>query len=411
VVQPLYLRNARVWNGKEATVRPVYATDVIHSARLSDMQPVNLDGYTIFPGLINAHDHLELNHYPRTKYRPVYANARQWSADVNAHLNKSPFKELRAYPLEDRLFISGLKNLLCGATTVAHHNPPHKALFRRNFPVRVLRKYGWAHSLYLSSDEEIVRSYRSTPKDWPWFIHLAEGTDDEAKGEYRRLKALGCVGKNTVFVHGVGITPEDVMDAHTPGKPGTGLVWCPSTNLYLLGQTTRDGHWWVVHVGNMALGSDSRLTADGDLLDEMRVAATIYDCDMVIDMVTFQPANLLSLPSAGNLESGAYADILATQSTTREDSALALCRSHRADLALVVKGGVPQIGDPEVMAKFPHIQTVPATLDGRSKAIERNLALRCVRCSLNEPGLILDDDFVAEHRRPTLREQLFRRWL
>ncbi len=154
---------------------------MVVAERPTNALTVDLSGYTIFPGLINAHDHLELNHYPRTKYRERYDNASEWSRDMNAHLNFSPFKELRAYPLEDRCFIGGLKNLLCGATTVAHHNPPHKCLFRKDFPVRVLKRYGWAHSLYLSSDEEIVASYRSTPPDVPWFIHLAEGTDSDAR--------------------------------------------------------------------------------------------------------------------------------------------------------------------------------------------------------------------------------------
>src|SRR6185369_7483539 len=207
---PLHIRGAHIWDGGliGTDQRDLYTTDIVTDQPAPGAITVDLDGYTIFPGLINAHDHLELNHYPRSKFRDKYDNAHQWGEDMNARLDSEPYKSLRAYPLWDKLFIGGLKNLLCGATTVAHHNPPHKALFRVNFPVRVLRKYGWAHSLYLSSDEEIVHSYRSTPKDWPWFIHLAEGTDDEAKGEYRRLKALGCVGHKTVIVHAVDLMPD-----------------------------------------------------------------------------------------------------------------------------------------------------------------------------------------------------------
>jgi hypothetical protein len=59
----------------------------------------------------------------------------------------------------------------------------------------------------------------------------------------------------------------------------------------------------------------------------------------------------------------------------------------RSEIELVVKGGVPQIGDPEVMAKFPHISTVRAILDGRPKAINVDLAKRIVKCQLKEPGL------------------------
>jgi len=425
MVQPLHIKNARIWNGrKEAERRDLYSTDVMREVRPLGALMVDLDGYTIFPGLINAHDHLELNHYPRTKFRAVYDNARQWSAEVNARLNESPFKELRAYPLEDRLFVGGLKNLLCGATTVVHHNPPHKYLFRKDFPVRVLRKYGWAHSLYLSSDETIVRSYRSTPKNWPWFIHLAEGTDNEAKAEYRRLKALGCVGENTVFVHGVGITPEDEEEASYRS-----LVMCPTTNKYLLNRvlnTGEDLQKWV-WTDNLLLGSDSRLTADGDLLDEMRFAVQyVIDDDMsgavgicdtsagcVVSMVTRYAAHILRIKEAGSLDVNSVADMIAIKSAPSPSwntESEKLCQSHRADLALVVKGGVPQIGDPEVMAKFPHIQTIPATLDGRPKAINRDLAFQYLRCELSEPELILDDDFVAEYRRPSWREKLLKQW-
>src|SRR5512145_962131 len=60
---------------------------------------LDLGGQTVFPGLINAHDHLELNHYPRSKFRTVYDNAHQWGEDMNARLDSEPYKSLRAYPL------------------------------------------------------------------------------------------------------------------------------------------------------------------------------------------------------------------------------------------------------------------------------------------------------------------------
>src|SRR5690606_7916208 len=273
-VQPLTIKNARVWDGQGTVERDLYTSDVVLDKPHPKAITVDLSGYTIFPGLINAHDHLELNHFPRTKFRERYDNAHQWGEDINARLNESPFKELRVYLLEDRLLIGGLKNLLCGVTTVAHHNPPHKPLFRKDFPVRVLRKYGWAHSLHFSTDEEVVRSYRSTPPDAPWFIHLAEGMDDVAAGEYQRLKALGCVGKNTVIVHGVGMTDEDIADAAPRVR---GLVWCPTTNAFMF--DWKEDDWdrqfaklslWESSGGKWALGSDSRLTAQGDLLHEMK---------------------------------------------------------------------------------------------------------------------------------------------
>lgn len=374
-VQPLTLKNVLVWDGTEAVPRDLYVSDIVLDKPHPNAITIDLRGCTIFPALINAHDHLELNHYPRSKFRQRYDNAHQWGEDMNARLDDSPYRELRAYPLEDRLFIGGLKNLLCGALTVAHHNPPHKPLFRRDFPVRVLQKYGWSHSLHFSSDEEIVRSYRRTPPDTPWFIHLAEGTDDVAAGEYRRLKALGCVGKNTVIVHGVGLTDEDITDA---AQNIRGIVVCPTTNAYLLDAQARIGEWRQ-RGANVAFGSDSRLTAAGDLLDEVEWAQQVAGCDLdcVTQAVSSRSAAILGLGSVGHLRPFAHADWTIGNVL------------KRADLALIVRGGVPQIGDPDMMVKFPHVKTIEAALDGNPKAINAQLARQAAQCSIKEPGLEL----------------------
>jgi cytosine/adenosine deaminase-related metal-dependent hydrolase len=264
----------------------------------------------------------------------------------------------------------------------------------------VLRQYGWAHSLHFSTDEEIVQSYRSTPKNIPWFIHLAEGTDEVAAGEYARLEALGCVRLNTVLVHCVGMTAED---ADKFIHEVNGIVVCPSTNKYLLGKyptnlDVLDKPTWVYDF--IILGSDSRLTADGDLLDEMRFTQQhVFDEPMLIlpgiwkmsaaycalRMTTVDAADVLHIKDAGELKPDFSADWILIRSA--EDDELELCHSRRADLALVVKGGVPQIGDPDVMAKFPHIEIVPALLDGREKAIHVELARLIHKNSLKERGL------------------------
>lgn len=388
MVHPLHIKNAHIWDAQETTLRGLFTTNKVVDKPAAGALEIDLDGYTIFPGLINAHDHLELNHYPRSKFRDKYDNAHQWGEDMNVRLDSEPYKSLRAYPLWDKLFIGGLKNLLCGATTVVHHNPPHKDLWHKDFPVRVLRKYGWTHSLYFSTDEEIIRSYNSTPSDTPWFIHLAEGTDAAATEECERLKLLGCIQQNTVLIHGVGLIDSFDEQIHTCLGMVAGLVWCPSTNAYLLNETA-DIHWWLKEDLFVCLGSDSRLTADGDLLDEMRAALKYIHSDSLIDMVTIAAAVIINIEGVGDLQNDFHADWVATKSKSSNPE-LDLCQSHRADIALIVKGGVPQIGDPDIMAKFPHIETIDATLDGKPKRIQRDLARRIHKCALQEPGLEVD---------------------
>ena len=66
--------------------------------------------------------------------------------------DRSPVKEHLAVPKAVRLAWGGLKNLLSGVTTVAHHNPYEAAVFENGFPVRVVKRFGWAHSLHFSPD-------------------------------------------------------------------------------------------------------------------------------------------------------------------------------------------------------------------------------------------------------------------
>ena len=148
---PVSLVNARV------TIGDAMADSIRFSSRVLSIgdRPkrgdtvVDLQGGFVLPGLVNAHDHLELNHYGRIKGRDRYDNASGWIADMGKRLSSDPaIQEGRAQPLIERLFIGGLKNLLAGVTTVAHHNPFY-AEMRRTMPIRVVRRYGWAHSFLL----------------------------------------------------------------------------------------------------------------------------------------------------------------------------------------------------------------------------------------------------------------------
>jgi cytosine/adenosine deaminase-related metal-dependent hydrolase len=270
-------------------------------------QTLDLSGFLVLPGLINAHDHLELNLFPRLGNGP-YANARIWAEDIY-HPDQAPAKQNLSVPKAVRLAWGGIKNLLSGVTTVVHHNPYIESSFDSLFPVRVPREYGFAHSLRFSPDWK--ERYEQTPPNWPFIIHAAEGRDDESRAELRALDIAGALAPNTVLVHGVAL---NAADARVLFERKASLIWCPSSNLFTLGRTvSKDVLESEVEI---ALGTDSALTADGDLLDELRMAHSFVSSERLYDMVTSIPATILRLESgAGKIQHGGPADLVIARDT------------------------------------------------------------------------------------------------
>jgi cytosine/adenosine deaminase-related metal-dependent hydrolase len=344
---------------------------------------VDLDGSFVFPGLINAHDHLELNSQPRLKWREKYANASEWIADFQPRFTSDPALAVtRAETLDERLWIGGLKNLLAGATTVCHHNPLHRAL-RRAFPVRVVERFGYSHSLHIDGDA-VADSHRQTPADWPWLIHAGEGVDADAKAEIDRFDRLGCLSPNVVFVHGVAFcrqAAERVIAA------GAGLVWCPSSNQFLF-DATADVRAFD-DADRLALGSDSRLSGERDLLDELRTAHATrqLSAEGLARTVTTGAAQLLRLAGAGRIAVAAAADITVVRAT---DSCPfeTLVAASRQEVRLTMIGGRPLIGEPALSRVFAAaaVETMPALLDGSPRLVARWIGRRVGKMTLQEPG-------------------------
>ena len=360
---------------------------------------VDLAGGFVLPGLVNAHDHLELNHYGRIKGRDRYANASDWIADMAPRLANDPaIRNGRALPLIERLFIGGLKNLLAGVTTVAHHNPFYAEL-RRTMPIRVVRRYGWAHSFLLEARPvgargepggDVAARSQATPSDAPFMVHLAEGVDAEARGELPRLEALGCLKTNTVIVHGVAI---DGNGWRRVARAGAGLVWCPASNVFLFGETA-GVHELIASADGarvtVALGTDSRVTGSRDLLDELRAArgAAPLSPDALFRMVTRDAAALLRQSRAGRLAVGLPADLMVIPPLAGEPGA-ALLQAKRRDVQLVTVEGRPLVGNPEFAAVFlaRKVSPRPLCVDAVRKIADSGLVRRIAGCPIAEPGV------------------------
>jgi cytosine/adenosine deaminase-related metal-dependent hydrolase len=267
----------------------------------------DLTGHLLLPGLINAHDHLEFNLFPRLGNRH-YANATEWASDVHRPA-EHPVKEHLQVPKRARLLWGGIKNLLSGATTVSHHNPYDPAVFNSGFPVRVPERVGWAHSLEFSKD--LLECYRRTPEPWPFIVHAAEGSDECARAEIPQLDHMGVLTQRTVLVHAVAAAAAEV---ETMKSRGASVVWCPSSNLFTLGRTLSPR---MFEAGvPIVLGTDSAMTAEGDLIDEMQVARATgrLSAERLYAMVTTDAARALRLADGqGTIQPGGVADFVAVE--------------------------------------------------------------------------------------------------
>jgi len=403
--------NARVitTNGEASSIRFRRRILALDERPHAGDQVVDLDGRIVLPGLINAHDHLELNHYGTLKVRDRYDNASDWIDDLTPLIRTDAIRQKSRAPLEDRLFIGGLKNLLSGVTTVAHHNPVYRA-FGLHFPVRVLDRFGWAHSLSMEHRPvgahgepggSVARQAAATPQERPFIVHAAEGVDAAAAMEEVDLDALGALRSNTVLVHGLGISP---VRWHALFVRGVSLAWCPRSNAFLFGRTLDMPSLLTSPAAHaqLCLGTDSRLTGSRDLLDELRHGhdAGVSDSDL-LTMVTSWAASVLRLNDAGHIGVGLPADLVVVPNTDASPSA-ALLKCSRADLSLVVRRGTPMVGESALAAAFEArcVHVRPMVVDGASRLAQAALARRIERCSIQEPGV-----------RPMARPQSQSGWL
>jgi len=170
---------------------------------------------------------------------------------------------------------------------------------------------------------------------------------------------------------------------------GAAVVWCPGSNRALLGRTLDPRR--LCQAGRLLLGSDSRLSGERDLLEELRLALDHYGLTpaQLLGLVTRDAARILGLHGRGRLSPGAHADLLVVEDRGG-DPVRSLLGIGRGDIRAIVRDGVPRIADPDFAYWFAafDIDTVPVTLDGRPKLIDRRLADGALLAL--EPGLAAD---------------------
>jgi cytosine/adenosine deaminase-related metal-dependent hydrolase/ubiquinone/menaquinone biosynthesis C-methylase UbiE len=313
-------------------------------------QTLDLQAYMLLPGLINAHEHLEFGLFPklgRPAGAPSYRNAMEWAEEIH-QVHSGIIERYRQIPKKTQLWWGAIRNLLCGVTTVCHHNPLHEELTLPNFPVRVLSHFGWTHSL--AFDRDVKGKFQHTPKEHPFILHACEGIDEESRNEVSRLDQMQVLDERTVIVHGLACTASEISLIN---RHGASLVICPTSNCFLFGKTL--SRELLTSVERLAIGSDSPITAAGDLLDEIDYiyAQAGLNPDMIYSMVTSSPAAMFHLKDCqGSIEESGIADLIAVRGHY-DTPARAISKLTFGDVELVLLAGRLQMASPHLYARLP----------------------------------------------------------
>lgn len=331
---------------------------------------VDLSGYLALPGLVNAHDHLEFALFPRLG-RGGYQNSREWALDIQA-AGAEVIATHRKVPRDVRMRWGGIRNLACGVTTVCHHNPYEPEIFNDRFPVRVLRGFDWAHSFAFTPD--VVERKRNAQPGRAFILHLAEGLDSSSAAEIETLQIEGGLDGDTIVVHGLAL---DARGRELLRNARAGLVWCPTSNEFLFGRTLQKED--IAEFGAVALGSDSPLTAEGDLLDEIRYAHSVLgvDADILYNQVTQSPAEMLRLKNGeGAIRPQSFADLIAVRDTGLSPAESLVKLSFR-DIEMVMVAGEVRLASDEMIRKLSLALAdglQPVTIDGLLRWIRAPLS-------------------------------------
>lgn len=314
----------------------------------------------IRPGLINAHEHLQWNHYPRLG-RPPYRNLYEWAEDLQTRFAGEAAR-YAALPAREAVLFGALKNLLGGVTTVVHHGG-WRDEFGQGFPVRVER-LRTIHSLRLEPDLEAALRSEPSQSGHPLCMHLAEGLGAELAHEVFEAAELGLLTDRLLAVHLVAADPPGIDLLR---EAGSGFVWCPTSNLHLYGRTASPE---LFDSGiDVLLGTDALISGDGTLLDELGAARRLrlLDDRRLEDAVGVVAARRLGR-AAPSLAPGAPANLAVLRRP--------LLEARPRDVALVLVGGSPRYGDATFAELFARAGVPAERLDvaGTPKLVAAPLA-------------------------------------
>jgi cytosine/adenosine deaminase-related metal-dependent hydrolase len=329
-------------------------------AGFTGIHPVNTRG-TMFPGLIELHNHLPYNVLQLWAVPKQYVNRNQWSGTKDyARLVTGPMRVLgsSAELMPAVVRYVETKALLGGVTTTQGI-----ALFSNNGARRYYR--GLVRNVESTAESELpealTRIADVDASDAASFLarlkkasclllHLSEGTNLAAHKHFEALHLAGnewAVAPSLAGIHCVALKAPDFDVLATRGAS---MIWSPFSNLLLYGQTANVKAAAAAGV-TMGIGSDWAPSGSKNVLGELKVAhleaqrqGLDWSARDIVALATSNAAKILRWEKMlGSLEADKKADVVVIESTSG-DPYEGLLRSNETAILLVVINGVPRLG-------------------------------------------------------------------
>ena len=332
----------------------------------------------IFPGFIDAHNHVAYNFLPKWTPPKLYQRRAQWQATQSYKVFKKPYDELKEKGLTCEIIKYGeIKALISGVTTIQGTSPGSSCIRVLIRNAENQNKLGLKSS-HIRTYILDISSFEGTI-DWnvtkSFVVHLAEGldTDDRSRNEFNILKQKGLFTGQTAIIHGTAFREAEFKEM---AQVGAKLIWSPQSNLVLYGKTTNIR--LALQQGVLvSLGVDWNPSGSDNIFDELRVAAQVNESQFAnaiadsdwIKMITVNPSKALALDAQiGKLAPGLKADITVLQSKN-SDPHQSLLNTHLQDVQMVWVGGNLLYGNKTVVEKVKPTQCEALTVHGSEKRV------------------------------------------
>ena len=342
---------------------------------------------TIYPGLIDLHNHLSYDALTLWQVPKLYTNRDQWGGHPDYRkLISGPMTVLGKTPgyVEAVVRYVECKCLLGGVTTAQG-----VALFSNQGITRYYR--GVVRNVEESGEDDLPDAATKISdveaEDAEKFLerlesssclllHLSEGTDERAREHFLALRLADetwAITPSLAGIHCVALEPEDFG---VLAENGGSMVWSPLSNLLLYGQTANVEAAKEAGV-RIGIGSDWSPSGSKSLLGELKVARIVaaergigFSDRDILAMATRDAAEILKWDeSLGSIEAGKRADLLVVYGRSTDPYG-GLLAAGETQISLVVIDGVPRLGNERMMSAFG-----PGTERWRVGSAERVLNL------------------------------------